>query len=387
VYGFYLPTRVEFKPGCVKDLAALLKDTVAGKRVFLITDNGLINAGLIEPITDDLKKNGYLVEIFDQVRPNPKDTDCDIGGEAIREFGADIVLAVGGGSVIDSAKAIALLHTHGGKIAQYEGRGCARKKVTPIVAVPTTAGTGSEVTRSSVITDTKRNFKFSMRDVEMAPKLAVIDPELTYKLPKALTASTGMDAFVHALEAYTCKAATPFSDVWAKEAMKLIFTSLREAVQEGSKKSRDKMMLGSMMAGIAFSHADVAAVHCLAEALGGLYDTPHGVANSIFLPAVTEFNAAANPERHAEAARICGLPAEGCSVNDAADLLVSELRTLSKDIGIPLLRNIPGVRESDFEQLAKSSYINGSTPDNCRDISENDYLDILYKTWKESQPN
>lgn len=384
-YSFCLPTRVEYKPGGVRDIADLLAEVSSGRKIFLVTDGGLLRAGLIEPITDALKKKGYLTELFDRVQPNPKDVDCDEGGDAIRAFGADFVLAVGGGSVIDSAKAIALLHTHGGKIVQYEGRNCARKKITPIVAVPTTAGTGSEVTRSSVVTDTKRRFKFSMRDAEMAPKLAILDPELTYKLPGPLTASTGMDAFVHALEAYTCKAATPFSDAWAKEAMRLIFANLREAVSGGSKEARDSLMLGSMMAGIAFSHADVAAVHCLAEALGGLYDTPHGVANSVFLPVVTAFNAEADPERHAEAARICGMSPAGMDAADASGLLVSELRRLSEDIGIPAFKDIPGVKEADFERLAEASFINGSTPDNCRSVTKEDYLGILHRAWGETE--
>lgn len=382
--GFYLPTRVEFSPGAIKRVPELLGETLSGKRIFLVTDPGVIRAGLIEPVYEDLRKHGYIVEIFDAVQPNPKDVDCDTGGETVRNFRADIILAVGGGSVIDSAKAIALLHTHRGKIRQYEGRGVAREKVTPLVAAPTTAGTGSEVTRSSVITDTGRAFKMSMRDVQLAPKLAIIDPETTYALPAALTASTGMDAFVHALEAYTCKAATPFSDAWAQEAMRLIFPSLRRAVHEGAKEARDRMMLGSVMAGIAFSHADVAAVHCLAEALGGLYDTPHGVANSIFLPSVTEFNAAAAPERHREAARICGLPVDKMTPGEASELLTAELRGLAADIGIPALREIPGVREADFERLAEASFINGSTPDNCRDIDKSGYLEILLNTWNAS---
>lgn len=381
-FSFLLPTRVEYSPGCVKNLVGLLGGTVPGKRIFFVTDAGLMKSGLVEPVADDLRKNGYTVKIFDRVQPNPRDTDCDAGGEEIREFGADITLAFGGGSVIDSAKAIALLHTHGGKITQYEGRGIATKRVTPIVAIPTTAGTGSEVTKSSVITDTRRNFKMSMRDTELAPKLAVIDPELTYNLPAPLTASTGMDALVHAIEAYTCKAATPLSDIWAIGAMQLIYPSLREAVHEGKKEARGKMMLGSTMAGVAFSHSDVAAVHCLAEALGGLYDTPHGVANSIFLPFVTAFNAPADPARHAEAARICGLPVGGMSNSEAADILVASLRELAKDIGIPALSGIPGVDPADFGRLAEAALINGSTPDNCREIDKEGYLAILREAWQ-----
>lgn len=381
-YDFILPTRVEYGPNGVKRLTELLRETIAGKKVFFVTDAGLVKSGLAEPITEDLQKNGYTVKVFSRVQPNPKDSDCDAGGYEIREFGADVVLAFGGGSVIDSAKAIALLHTHGGKITQYEGRGIATKNVTPIVAIPTTAGTGSEVTKSSVVTDTGRRFKMSMRDMRLAPKLAIVDPELTYKLPAPLTASTGMDAFVHAIEAFTCKAATPFSDAWAREAMRLIYPSLRDAVHEGTKESHNKMMLGSTMAGVAFSHADVAAVHCLAEALGGLYDTPHGVANSIFLPFVTEFNVPADTARHAEAARVCGLPVDGMSDEEAAALLVADLRLLARDIGIPVLSEIPGADPADFERLADASLINGSTPDNCRDINKEGYLAILRKAWE-----
>lgn len=381
-FSFSLPARVEFRPGAARDLAGLLQGISPGRRVFLVTDPGLLQAGLVEPIAGALRKNGCAIQIFDQVKPNPRDIDCEAGGGQIRDFGADVILAVGGGSAMDAAKAIAVLHTHDGRLAQYEGRGKLQKDATPIVAVPTTAGTGSEVTRSSVITDTSRNFKMSINDARIVPKLAVVDPELTYTLPRALTASTGMDAFVHAIEAFTCKVATPFSDVWAKEAMRIIYGSLRHAVYEGSQEVRSQMMLGSLMAGIAFSNADVASVHCLAEALGGLYDTPHGVANSIFLPHVLEFNAPANPARHAEAAAACGLRTAGLSEQAAADLLVSGLRDLSRDIGIPPLREIAGVNPDDFERLAEASFINGSTPDNCRDIDKKDYLDLLEKAWR-----
>lgn len=381
-YSFILPTRIEYGPGSVKKLAGLLRDTIPGKKVFFVTDAGLGKSGLVDPVVEDLRKNGYTVKIFDRVQPNPKNSDCDLGGEEIRTLGADMVLAFGGGSVIDSAKAIALLHTHGGKITQYEGRGVSTRSVTPIIAVPTTAGTGSEVTKSSVITDTERSFKMSMRDIRMAPKLAVVDPELTYNLPAPLTASTGMDALVHAIEAYTCKAATPLSDTWAKEAMRLIYPSLRLAVHKGDEEARDKMMLGSTMAGVAFSHSDVAAVHCLAEALGGLYDTPHGVANSIFLPFVTKFNAPADTARHAEAARLCGLPVLGMSDGEAAERLIVDLREFARDIGIPVLRDVPGADPADFDRLAEVALINGSTPDNCRDIDKEGYLSILRDAWE-----
>ena len=385
-YSFSLPTQVEFQAGIACEAASMIKNTVEGKRVFLVTDPGLMQAGIVEPVLDGLKSNGYETELFDRVQPNPKDADCEAGGKLIREFAADIVLAVGGGSVLDAAKAIAMLHTHEGRLAQYEGRGKVQNSVTPLVTVPTTAGTGSEVTRSAVITDTGRKFKMTIKDIRMAPRLAIVDPQVTYSLPPAIAASTGMDAFVHAIEAFTCKAASPFSDAWAREAMRRIFPNLREAAVNGTKKARDEMMLGSLMAGVAFSHADVAAVHCLAEALGGLYDTPHGVANSIFLPIVTEFNVPANPAKHAEAARICGLPVEGLDDLAASAALVAELRRLAHDIGIPQLKDVPGVDRADFGRLAEASFVNGSTPDNCRDVSEEDYLGLLEKAFASGTP-
>jgi alcohol dehydrogenase len=380
-YSFSLPTHIEFQYGALKKVSSFIKEVVPGTRIFLVTDSGILKAGIIDPIVYDLHHNGYKVKIFNRVQPNPKDVDCEQGGTEIRAFGADIVLAVGGGSVLDAAKVIAMLHTNDGCLVQYEGRNKVNKDTTPLIAIPTTAGTGSEVTRSAVITDTTRQFKMTVKDIRMAPKLAIVDPEVTSSLPPNITASTGMDAFVHAIEAYTCKVATPFSDAWAKEAMRYIFTSLRDIVKNGSKDLRHRMMLGSLMAVIAFSHADVAAVHCLAEALGGLYDTPHGIANSIFLPFVTEFNAVANPLKHAEVAKICGLPVEGLSNEEATGLLVAELRKLSEDIGIPSLKNIPNINVADFEFLAESSSINGSTPNNCREITKEDYLEILYKAY------
>ncbi|MCK9905672.1 iron-containing alcohol dehydrogenase, partial [Frankia sp. Cpl3] len=191
------------------------------------------------------------------------------------------------------------------------------------MAIPTTAGTGSEVTRSAVITDTRRKFKMTVKDVKLAPALAIIDPETTWSVPAPLTAATGMDAFVHAIEAYTCRLANPVADGLALAAMERIWRNLPVAVHEGeNREARREMMVGSVMAGLAFSHADVASVHCMAEALGGLYDTPHGVANSIFLPVVTAFNASADPLKHARVAQVCGLPVAGMSESEATEHLV-----------------------------------------------------------------
>lgn len=381
-FDFNLPTIIKFGEGIVKSIDKIIKENIPGDRVFVVTDGGIEGAGLVTPIITKLKDSGYQIEVFNEISPNPKDVECEKGRTAIREFNADMILAIGGGSVIDTAKAIALLESHEGPIALYEGRNKATNEMKPIIAIPTTAGTGSEVTFSAVITDTRRKFKMSMRNVGFAPKIAIIDPETTYTLPRGLTASTGMDALVHAIEAFTCTMANAFSDVWAKEAIRYIFKYLNEAVSEGTQEFRYYMMLGSVMAGIAFSRSDVAAVHCMAEAVGGLYDIPHGVANSIFLPVVTEFNAEHNPARHAEIARICELSLVALSDIEASRLLVSELYKLSEGIGIPKFKDLHNVNPEDFDRLAEVSQANGSTPSNCRKITKSDYIDLFHKAYK-----
>lgn len=382
-FSFHLPTRIEVGKGILSKLADFMKQTVKGKRILIITDPGIQKAGIVEPILAALLKEGYELSIFDQVQPNPKDIDCVAGGKMAQEFCADAILAVGGGSVLDSAKMIAVLHTHGGTPQDYEGRGKIHREVTPIIAVPTTAGTGSEVTRSSVITDTKRHFKMTIKDVKLAPALAIVDPETTYRLPAAITASTGMDALVHAIEAYTCQVANPISDSLALGAMERIYPWLRMAVADGgNSEARYQMMVGSLIAGMAFSHADVASVHCMAEALGGLYDTPHGVANSIFLPVVTAYNAPCDPVKHARVARACGLPVQGMTDEEAARCLVEAMDQLGKDIGIPTLRSLGYVREEDFPRLAEASFENGSTPSNAREIRTADYLELFQVAYR-----
>lgn len=382
-FGFHLPTRVEVGNGRLGQTGAMAATVSAGRRALVVTDPGLVRAGIATAVEDSFRQAGFAIERFEQVQPNPKDVDCEAGGTAARRFRTDVIVAVGGGSVIDEAKAIAVLTTHPGRIRDYEGRGRVPGKVPPIVAVPTTAGTGSEVTRSAVITDTERRFKMTVKDLKLAPKLAVVDPETTYGLPAGLTASTGMDALVHAVEAYTCRVANPMSDAMAAAAIALIYPALRTVVQNGrDRQARYDMMVGSLMAGVAFSHSDVGAVHCLAEALGGLYDVPHGVANSMFFPAVTAFNAPAAPERHARVAAICGLPVTGLAAEEAARLLVDELAQLAADIGIPKFSSLKQVRPEDFAFLADSSYRNGSTPDNCREISMADYLRLLNESYR-----
>ena len=381
-FSFHLPTRIEVGVGLIQSVGMLTREITSGENAFVVTDPGVKKTGLTAQVIASLQEKGFRCQIFDQAQPNPKDKDCEAGGLEARGFGAEVIVAVGGGSVLDSAKAIALLQTHDGPLRAFEGKGKVSRAVTPIVAVPTTAGTGSEVTRSAVITDTERKFKMTVKDLRLAPRAAVVDPETTYLLPSELTASTGMDALVHAIEAYTCRLANPISDALALAAMEKLFPALPLAVRDGTnREARGALIVGSLLAGMAFSHADVAAVHCMAEALGGLYDTPHGVANSMFLPTVTAYNAQADPERHAWAALACGLPVSGLTSTEAASLLVDRLAQLAAEINIPKFSSLGYINPEDLERLAEASAQNGSTPSNCRQIEKSDYLKLFLENY------
>ncbi|MGD9274425.1 MAG: iron-containing alcohol dehydrogenase, partial [Desulfobacterales bacterium] len=287
----------------------------------------------------------------------------------------DCLVAIGGGSPIDCAKAISVVASNGGQVRDFEGYGKISGAVLPLIAIPTTAGSGSEVTFSAVVTDSREHFKFSIKDPKIAPRVALVDPEMTLSMPAALTAATGMDALTHAIEAYTAKAAEPLSDAVALHAVELITTHLRAAVSEGQNiEARSGMLLGSLLAAIAFSHSDVAAVHCIAEALGGQYDLPHGVCNAVTLPAVMEYNLDYCVDRYARIAVAMGL-GEG-SVESRARQAVAEVKKLAADIHLPEFRQL-GVKEGDFEKLANNSAANGSNRDNPRPMEKGDYLKIL----------
>lgn len=351
-------------------------------RVLVITDAGVRAAGISGMIETALAEAGIAFDIYDQVSPNPRDYECLAAAELARERGSEAIVAVGGGSPIDLAKAAAGLATNPGTALDWVAPRTFGRTPLPLVAVPTTAGTGSEVTRSSVVNDTTRQIKVSLRDWNIAPRIAIVDPGLTLGLPPLLTASTGMDALTHAIEAYTCNRATPISDGLALHAMRLIGPNLPVAVADGANRvAREQMMLASTIAGMAFSNADVAAVHCIAEALGGRYDTPHGIANSTFLPWIFAFDAPADPRRHADVAVALGVATEDDEPAYAAEQAARYLADLARIIGIPRFRELPGVREDDFPWIASASVANLSNASNARLMDEADYLGILERAW------
>ncbi len=373
-FSFELPTKIEYGIGVVERLAEIIK-ALNAESLLVVTDKGIRNSGLLKRISNLLDANKLEHNIFDNVEPNPKDYNVQEGAEMAKRLNPDCLVTVGGGSPIDCAKAIAVVARQGGAARDYVGPDKIGGDVLPLIAIPTTAGTGSEVTFSSVITDSQEKYKFSIKDPKIAPKVALVDPEMTLTMPPGLTAATGMDALTHAIEGFTANAAEPIADSAALYAIELITAYLRAAVSDGSNlEARAGMLLGSVLAGIAFSHSDVAAVHCVAEALGGKYDAAHGVCNAVVLPAVMEYNLDYCKDRYARIAAAMGLSHE--NVEEGARQAVKAVQKLASDVRLPEFGSL-GVQEKDFEELALNSFKNGSNIDNPRPMTEEDYLSLF----------
>jgi alcohol dehydrogenase class IV len=381
-YSYSCSTRIEMGMGKAQQLPDLLKSAGIGSSILLVSDPGVIRAGLVAPIEHALKDAGNRVSVFDNLVQNPRDTDCRIGAEQFRETGADCVIAVGGGSAMDTGKTIALCGPNGGSPADYADGKRPYANVAPIVCVPTTAGTGSEVTRSAVITEVNTHRKMTLKHASLRPTLAVLDAELTLSVPASVTAATGVDALVHAIEGYTCKVTNPISQALGAKAMATIVSALPVAFQDGQNaEARAAMLEGSLLAGLCFGSADVAAVHCLAEALGGLYDTPHGIANAVFLPHVLRFNAAGQIKLHAEISRYMKFAMDSDADTMAVEKLMEGIESLTNNLHIPKLRELPGVCVEDFSRIVDLATQNGSTPSNVRTVTAEDFLDILKQTY------
>ncbi|MCF8070520.1 MAG: iron-containing alcohol dehydrogenase [Desulfobacterales bacterium] len=378
-FDFLLPTRIVFGNNVINQIGD--EAVKFGKRAFIVTDKGILKTGYIEKIQKLLKDTGIKTEVFSDVDPNPRDKSVQNGFKKAANFKTDMLIGVGGGSAIDTAKAIGVILQEGGKIKDYEGLDLVSKPITPLIAVPTSAGTGTEVTFWSVITDTKRKFKMSIGSPLMAAKVALVDPMLTVSLPKEVTAFTGMDALVHAIEGYTSLLAQPVSDSLAITAIKLISTNIREAYSNGNNiEARYNMMLGSMLAGISFANSDIASVHCMGEAMGGLYDTPHGLAMAIFLPYCMEHNIISNTKKFGTIADALGENTEGLSNMDSARLGVLAVRNLLKDLNIPDARSV-GLKKTDLNRLAAAAAINVSAESNPRVLDKQDFLSMFQRAY------
>lgn len=373
-FDFVLPSKIRYGKGIVKELGSEL-DKLSAKRIMVVCDKGIIKAGILDRVLEFVGEGREIV-VFDEVEANPKDYNVKKGAEMASGESVDVLLAVGGGSPIDAAKGISVLARQGGEIRDY-----AKKEIgedcIPLLTVPTTAGTGSEITFSSVITDTKENFKFTIKSPAVAAKVALVDPELTYSLPKLVTASTGIDALTHAIEGYTATCTEPIAEALGLYAVELIAKYIERAVRDGSdEEARDGMMTGSLLAGLSFSHSDVASVHCMAEALGSIYDKPHGLCNSIILPHIMAENLPFALCKYARIARAMGIKED--DDEKAAKEGIELIKKISEEIGLPDFKSL-GIDPDKFRLLSELSEKNGSNGSNPKKMSVEDYENLFHK--------
>ncbi|MFT4300905.1 MAG: iron-containing alcohol dehydrogenase [Desulfovibrio sp.] len=335
ITSFFIPNVTLVGEGCSKEIPLRLKN-IGGSKPLIVTDQGIVKAGILKVITDILDAAKMKYAIFDQTVPNPTDKNVDAAFEKYKKEKCDSIITLGGGSSHDCGKGVGFLAGNGGKIHDYEGVDKSAKPFPPYVAVNTTAGTASEMTRFCIITDTSRKVKMAIVDWRCTPGVAIDDPVLMMGMPPALTAATGMDALTHAVEAYVSTAATPMTDACAEKAMEFINRYLRRAVANGQdKEAREGMCYAQYLAGMAFNNASLGHVHAMAHQLGGFYDLPHGECNAILLPHVCEYNRIATRRRFGRIARLLGEITEGLSADEASKKAIAAINTLSTDVGIP----------------------------------------------------
>jgi alcohol dehydrogenase class IV len=351
------------------------------KKPLIVTDKGISGAGLLESISKSLEASQMAYQIFDEVEPNPIDTTAEKGTTIAKEGGFDSVIAVGGGSSIDSGKVIAMLVNNPGRVRDYEGVDVFKNAPLPLIAVPTTVGTGSEVTRGAVITEPISKAKMVIVSVMLFPKVAILDPTLLIKLPAHITASTGMDSLTQAIEAYIATGSNPISDALNIYAVKLIAENLRPAVAGNNLEAFLNMQIATCMEGIAFHNAGLGLVHAMANTVGGHFNTPHGITNAILLPYVLEYNLIARPKKYAELAQAMGEKVENLSIREAAERFIEAVKTLSRDVGIPTqLRDI-GVTHEALPAMAEAALTAIDIYTNPRSYSKAAILAIYEKAF------
>ena len=346
---------------------------LGARKVFLVSDPGVAEAGWVDRVISIISKAGLGYHPWLEVTPNPKDCEVESGAEQYRGMGCDAVVALGGGSAIDAAKAVALLVSNCGSIKDYEGVDRIEQPLPPIVTVPTTAGSGAEVSQFSIIVDTQRKVKMSIISKSLVPDIAIIDPAVLVTKSTELTANTGMDALTHAIEAYTSVAATPLTDVQALNAIRLIARSLRKSVASQTDiYAKEEMAMASLQAGLAFSNAILGAVHAMTHQLGGLLDMPHGEANAILLPYVMNYNLIAAMEKYAEVAEAFGESSLGVGKRAMAEKAIVAVEKLSRDIGIPTSLSQVGLSEEVIPLLSTNAVKDACILTNPRDMSVRD---------------
>lgn len=378
VTHYHMPVDVRFGIGCLRELAGFLSPE---DRVLLVTDPGLEAVGLVDRVRNVISPTGADCRLYDKVEPNPTAALVESAMEEVRDYCPTKLVALGGGSSVDTAKVLAALATNDGPLVDYQWNGKPFvNPPLPLIAIPTTAGTGSEVTASAVITDTRRNYKLSVFSYEILPKYAVLDPELIMTAPASIAASCGVDALIHAMEAYVSRNATPFSDAMAEKAMELIGGHLRRFVaNRQDEEAACAMMLGSNFAGISFAWARLGNVHAMSHPVSAYFNVPHGVANSILLPNVVEYNALADHGRY-EVIYNYIREGSGPIENFTPDMLVEELRHLNEQLGIPATLSEVGVTADKIPAMAEDAMKSGNIPANPRQSTVRDIIKLYEKT-------
>ena len=380
-YQFQTPTKIISGIGSTAEIIKELNDLHA-KKVLLITDPGLVQAGVAQQVVEMLKQAAVEVEIFDAVEPDPSIQVATKAAEMAKNVKANVLIALGGGSAIDTAKSAALLVTNGGYLKDYAGVNKVIKPILPLIAVPTTAGTGSEVTIFAVMSDPEKQEKFTISGALIAPAVAVLDPLLTLKLPPSVTAFTGMDALTHAIEAFTSSIAQPATDALALSAIKLILKHLPVAVGRGDNiMARDGMLQASLLAGIAFNNAFLGLAHAIASPLGGHFHVPHGLANAVMLPYVMEYNLPTAVRSYAEIGCALGLQAVGDTPRAVAEKTVAAITQLARDINIPEKLSNIGAKEELLPLVARDALKSIQLKFNVRNASEKEILALLQKAY------
>ena len=380
---FVLNETSYFGRGARKELANEIK-TRGFKRVLLVTDKVLYECGVTRKVTDVLNDAGIAYEIYSNVKPNPTVKNVQEGVKKCKRAGADVIVAVGGGSAIDTAKGISIIMTNPDRadVVSLNGLSNTLKKGMPLIALPTTHGTAAEVTINYVITDEERKIKMVCVDPHDIPILAIIDSELMESLPKLTAAATGLDALTHAVEGYITKAHNTMSDMFHMRAIELIFENLTSAVNDKEPKAIENMALAQYIAGMGFSNVGLGIVHSMAHQLGAVYDTPHGIANAILLPTVMRYNGVVCAQRFREILAHIGRPdAWNLNDQDVINTFVWKISELAKSVGVTQTVKDVGGREEDFEMLAEKAMQDPCKPGNPRDVTKEDFVELFRQAY------
>jgi alcohol dehydrogenase len=365
--------------GCLPDAMTVVQSR-GFKHALIVTDAPLTALGVTERVASLLRERDMAVSVFDGVQPNPTVANVDAGLAVLQKVGADCIISLGGGSPHDCAKVIAVLATNGGSVMDYRGVNKVKKPPLALIAVNTTAGTASEITRFAVITEETRHLKVNIVDRQLAPMLSVNDPELMLGMPPSLTAATGMDALTHAVEAYVSTVATPVTDACALHAIRLIGQFLPRAVANGKEdiEARENMSSAQFLAGMAFNNAFLGYVHAMAHQLGGQYNLPHGVCNALLLPHVEAVNASACAPRMGDVARALGVDTTGLSTEAAAQSAVKAMFDLARTVGVPAKLSDLGVKREDIPMMAINAMKDGSGATNPRKLTQAE-IEAIYE--------